>query len=167
MKKQLQQGFTLIELMIVVAIIGILAAIALPAYSAYIARGQAAEATSLVSGLKTGLAEQIGTIGLTNACATTANWYTSGQTTGKYVASITPTVGAATTGQCVLSVKFGTTNISDLIAGETVQFEYDSTPATGQNNSTCADGVNSLATANGTAAIAGTAGKLTVPICSK
>ena len=54
---QKQQGFTLIELMIVVAIIGILAAIALPAYQDYTARAQASEAVSLTAAAKTGIAE--------------------------------------------------------------------------------------------------------------
>lgn len=57
MKKTMQKGFTLIELMIVVAIIGILAAIALPAYQDYTARAQASEGLSATAGLRSDMAE--------------------------------------------------------------------------------------------------------------
>lgn len=88
MMKNIQKGFTLIELMIVVAIIGILAAVAIPAYGDYTARAQAAEAFTLMDGFKTPLTElytssakfEIGTNGVT------------GITSGKYVQSVsTPT----------------------------------------------------------------------------
>ena len=73
MKKQLQKGFTLIELMIVVAIIGILAAVALPAYQDYTVRTQVSEAMSLISGAKNGYGDFISARGRLPNGATNAN----------------------------------------------------------------------------------------------
>jgi len=72
MKRSMQKGFTLIELMIVVAIIGILAAVALPAYQDYTARAKASEIILAASGLRTCVTEAVSVNGATglNACET-------------------------------------------------------------------------------------------------
>jgi type IV pilus assembly protein PilA len=72
MFKKVQKGFTLIELMIVIAIIGILAAIAIPAYQNYTIRSQVTEGLSLADGWKTSISEYYAQNGSFPTTSTTA-----------------------------------------------------------------------------------------------
>ena len=109
--KTIQKGFTLIELMIVVAIIGILAAIALPAYQDYTIRSQVSEGPTLAEGVKLAVAEYY---------ANTGGWpptnvqigYTS-VVSGSYVTSITNAAG-------VITVMYGPPKAHTNISGSTL-----------------------------------------------
>ncbi len=87
--KKFQQGFTLIELMIVVAIIGILAAIAIPAYQDYTIRSQVSEGMTLGSGMKTALSEFYQQTGRFPTNHTSAGLPAAGTISGQYVVSVT------------------------------------------------------------------------------
>ena len=90
--KKVQQGFTLIELMIVVAIVGILAAVAIPAYQDYTIRAQVTEGLGLASGGKTAIAEFFATNGSLPSTNASAGMATAASISGNNVASVT--VGA-------------------------------------------------------------------------
>lgn len=94
MNKQVQKGFTLIELMIVVAIIGILAAIAIPAYQDYTIRAQVTEGLNLASDLRAGVSEIYAQQGaFTNANSGSLGLPAAQNKTGKYVSQIAVTAG--------------------------------------------------------------------------
>ncbi len=130
-----QKGFTLIELMIVVAIIGILAAIAIPAYQNYIARSQFSESQVLLSGLKSAVQEKVDQGTSYTASSATSNPLGAGLT-GKYgtVAYGAYTSGTSTAAKALYT--FNTTGVNAKLSGKKVLFTY--TPSTTGTNGTWA-----------------------------
>jgi type IV pilus assembly protein PilA len=104
--KKIQQGFTLIELMIVVAIIGILAAIAIPAYQDYTIRAQVSEGLNLSGGAKAAVAEYYMDQGVYPVTNVIAGIEAPASINGKYVTSVA--VGAL--GQILVTYNQASTN---------------------------------------------------------
>jgi type IV pilus assembly protein PilA len=111
---KLQKGFTLIELMIVVAIIGILAAIAIPAYQDYTIRAQVSEGMNLAAAAKAAVAETFLNRGTAPANRTQAGMSANAiDTNGKYVSSVNVAGG-------IITVTYGGTEVNTAIINQTL-----------------------------------------------
>jgi len=116
--KKIQHGFTLIELMIVVAIIGILAAVAIPAYQDYTVRAKLSEGLVLASSAKVAVSEGYYANSLAGVTAGSVA-YATGFTATKYVTGIT-IVDGASTNPGLITVTFNAANVGQIPAAGTI-----------------------------------------------
>ncbi|MBI4740961.1 MAG: pilin [Betaproteobacteria bacterium] len=139
--KKTQTGFTLIELMIVVAIIGILAAVALPAYQDYTVKSKVSEAASLSLGAKTALTVAFNDGTLNGADNTSLGLAAANSINGKYVTSVTAAGTSATVG--TITIVMQGTGSSDVDGKNIV---YKVTCTVGGSCITTVDAASSVAT---------------------
>lgn len=137
--KKTQQGFTLIELMIVVAIIGILAAVAIPSYQDYTKRAHVSEGFSLASAAKTGVSEYYGSQGVWPSDNDQAGVATAGSIFGNAVTSVTISDPGVIT--IVYNSKVDATNnqvtLTPSAGGGSIQWACSGTVATKLRPSNC------------------------------
>lgn len=115
--KTMQKGFTLIELMIVVAIIAILAAIAIPAYQNYLIRAQVSEGAVLTDGAKTAIAEFYSNTGHFPGSNASAGLATTTSISGQYVGQVDAGGGGTTPGRIIAT--FDGPKVNSKISGDT------------------------------------------------
>jgi type IV pilus assembly protein PilA len=150
MFNKLQKGFTLIELMIVVAIIGILAAIAIPAYQDYTIRAKVTEGLNLADSAKTAVAESFQSAGLVPGLSAAATGWNGSFVASKYVTSISIT---AATGAIV--IQYSTANIAqltganELVLTPNIQGAKLTATASGNIDWACTSSTNVTATNQG------------------
>lgn len=131
-RQRLSSGFTLIELMIVVAIIAILAAIAIPAYQDYLVRAQVTEGMSLASGAKSAVWDYVSNTGNYPANNKSAGLVPKAEIKGKYVSSVDVTGGKISVAFQSLGANQGIRNALFVLSPTTVggSITWSCTPST-------------------------------------
>ena len=121
--KAIQKGFTLIELMIVIAIVGVLAVVALPAYQDYTARAQMSEALTLAEGQKSAVVEYYSDKGTFPSSNADAGIAAASTITGKYVKSVLVSSVSGATPTANITATMKSSGVNKDISGKTLILE--------------------------------------------